>query len=44
VDAATAAVKATRAKDMKAVMALNARIVNTCIACHRKFPSGRREP
>ena len=43
VDAGTAAVKATRAKDMQAVLALNEQIVNTCITCHRKFRSSRRE-
>jgi hypothetical protein len=43
VDAGTAAVKATRAKDMQAVLALNEQIVNSCITCHTQFRSGRRE-
>jgi hypothetical protein len=43
VDVGLAAVKATRAKDMQAVLALNERIVNSCITCHRKFRSGRQE-
>ncbi len=43
VDAGTAAVKATRAKDIQAVLALNEQIVNSCITCHRQFRSGRRE-
>ncbi len=43
VDAAVAAVKATRAKDIDAVLALNSKIVNSCITCHRKFRSNRRE-
>ena len=43
VDAGLAAVKATRAKDIQAVLALNEQIVNSCITCHRKFRSGRRE-
>jgi cytochrome c553 len=43
VDAGAAAVKATRAKDMQAVLALNEQIVNSCITCHKKFRSGRRE-
>jgi cytochrome c553 len=43
VDAGMAAAKATRAKDMQAVLALNEQIVNSCINCHRKFRSGRRE-
>ena len=43
VDAGVAAVKATRAKDIDAVLALNSQIVNSCINCHRKFRSGRRE-
>jgi cytochrome c556 len=36
-------VKATCAKDMQAVLALNEQIVNSCITCHKKFRSGRRE-
>ena len=43
VDAGIAAVKATRAKNMEAVLALNEQIVNSCVTCHRKFRSGRRE-
>lgn len=43
VDAGMAAVKATRAKDMEAVLALNEQIVNSCVTCHRKFRSSRRE-
>jgi cytochrome c553 len=43
VDAGVAAVKATRAKDMQAVLALNDQIVNSCVTCHMKFRSGRRE-
>lgn len=43
VEAGAAAVKATRAKDMQAVLALNEQIVSSCITCHRQFRSGRRE-
>ena len=43
VDAGIAAVKATRAKNMEAVLALNEKIVNSCVTCHKKFRSGRRE-
>jgi hypothetical protein len=43
VEAGAAAVKATRAKDLDAVLALNEQIVNSCITCHRQFRSGRRE-
>jgi hypothetical protein len=43
VDAGMAAVKATRAKDINAVLALNEQIVSSCVTCHRKFRSGRRE-
>jgi hypothetical protein len=43
VDAGLAAVKATRAKDIDAVLALNSQIVDSCITCHRTFRSGRRE-
>ena len=43
VDAGMAAVKATRAKDMQAVLALNEQIVSSCVTCHMKFRSGRRE-
>ncbi len=37
VDAGAAAVKATRARDTRAVLALNEQIVNSCLACHRQF-------
>src|SRR6476646_5503142 len=37
VDAGAAAVKATRAKDIQAVLALNKQIVDSCITCHKKF-------
>jgi hypothetical protein len=43
VDAGAAAVKATRAKDIQAVLALNKQIVDSCITCHKQFRSGRRE-
>jgi hypothetical protein len=43
VDAGAAAVKATRAKDIQAVLALNQQIVDSCITCHKQFRSGRRE-
>jgi hypothetical protein len=43
VDAGVAAVKATRARDIQAVLALNDQIVSSCITCHTKFRSGRRE-
>jgi hypothetical protein len=43
VDVGVAAVKATRAKDLQAVLALNDQIVNSCVNCHTKFRSGRRE-
>jgi len=43
VDAGMAAVKATRARDIQAVLALNDQIVSSCITCHTKFRSGRRE-
>jgi hypothetical protein len=43
VDAGAAAVKATRAKDIQAVLALNEQIVDSCITCHKQFRSGRRE-
>ena len=43
VEAGAAAVKATRAKDMQAVLALNDQIVSSCITCHKQFRSGRRE-
>jgi len=43
VEAGAAAVKATRAKDLQAVLALNDQIVSSCITCHTQFRSGRRE-
>jgi len=43
VDAGMAAAKATRTRDMQAVMALNEQIVNSCVSCHTKYPSGRHE-
>ena len=43
VDAGLAAVKATRARDIQAVLALNDQIVSSCITCHVQFRSGRRE-
>src|SRR5262249_24985986 len=43
VDAGLAAVKATRAKDIQAVLAVSEQIVTSCINCHKKFRSGRRE-
>jgi len=43
VEAGAAAVKATRAKDLQAVLALNDQIVSSCITCHTQYRSGRRE-
>src|SRR5712691_3618986 len=43
VEAGAAAVKATRAKDLQAVLALNDQIVSSCITCHTQFRSGGRE-
>src|SRR5207302_8604340 len=43
VEAGAAAVKATRAKDLQAVLALNDQIVSSCVTCHSQFRSGRRE-
>ena len=43
VEAGAAAVKATRARDLDAVLALNDQIVTSCITCHTQFRSGRRE-
>ncbi len=44
VDAGVAAVKATRAKDIQAVLALNDQIVSSCVTCHTQFrPRNRRE-
>jgi cytochrome c553 len=43
VEAGAAAVKATRAKDLHAVLALNDQIVTACITCHTQFrPRPRR--
>jgi hypothetical protein len=36
-------VKASRAKNMQAVLALNDQIVSSCITCHTQYRSGRRE-
>jgi hypothetical protein len=43
VDAGLAAVKATRTRNIGAVLALNDQIVRSCINCHKKFPSSRRD-
>lgn len=43
VEAGIAAVDATRAKDIQAVLALNEQIVDTCVTCHRQFRSSRQE-
>jgi len=44
VDAGAAAVKATRAKDIQAVLGLNEQIVTSCVTCHVQFrPRNRRE-
>ena len=44
VEAGAAAVKATRAKDIQAVLALNEQIVTSCVTCHVQFrPRNRRE-
>jgi hypothetical protein len=44
VDAGVAAVKATRAKNLGAVLALNDQIVTACITCHTHFrPEFRRK-
>jgi|SRR5579871_1643579 len=37
VEAGAAAVKATKAKDIQAVLALNEQIVDSCLICHRQF-------
>ena len=37
VEAGAAAVTATRAKDLQAVLALNNQIVTACITCHMQF-------
>jgi cytochrome c553 len=42
VDAGAAAVTATRAKDLQAVLALNNQIVTACITCHTQFRPRRR--
>lgn len=43
VEAGIAAVKATRAKDMQAVLGLNEQIVNSCIICHTQFRPRRQQ-
>ena len=43
VEAGVAAVKATRAKDMQAVLALNDQIVQSCITCHTQFRPRNRQ-
>jgi hypothetical protein len=43
VDAGTAALKAVRAKDLNAILALNDQIVTSCTTCHADFrPNYRR--
>ncbi len=42
VEAGMAAVKATRAKDMQAVLALNEQIVTSCTTCHSQYHPGYR--
>ena len=42
VEAGAAAVKATRTKNIQAVLALNDQIVTSCIACHTQFRPRRR--
>jgi hypothetical protein len=43
VEAGVAAVEATRARDLDAVLALNDQIVSACITCHTQFrPRNRR--
>jgi len=42
VDAGVAAVKATRAKDMQAVLELNDQIVTACTTCHTAYHPGYR--
>jgi len=42
VDAGRAAVKATRAKDLQAVVALNDQIVTACTTCHSQYHPGYR--
>ena len=43
VEAGAAAVKATRSKNLQAVLALNDQIVTSCITCHTQFrPRHRR--
>jgi len=44
VEAGAAAVKATRAKDIQAVLALNEQIVSSCITCHTQFRPRNRQP
>ena len=42
VEAGAAAVKATRAQDMQAVLDLNAQLVASCTTCHMKYHPGYR--
>lgn len=42
VEAGAAAVKATRSKNIQAVLALNDQIITSCIACHTQFRPRRR--
>lgn len=42
VEAGSAAVKATRAKDVPAVLALNDQIVASCTTCHSQYHPGYR--
>ena len=45
VEAGVASVKAVRAKDVQAVLALNEQIVTACTTCHMKYhPRYRRRP
>ena len=45
VDAGAAALKAARAKDMDAILALNDQIVTSCTTCHADYrPNYRRRP
>jgi hypothetical protein len=45
VEAGAAALKAARAKDMAAILALNDQIVNSCVTCHMDYrPNYRRRP
>jgi len=45
VEAGVASVKAVRAKDVQAILALNDQIVTSCTTCHTKYhPRYRRRP